>query len=161
VKHACLLFAFLALAAGRAQSPQPAPPARGEPVPGDLAENAGGGSAQNWSMHVFSDAEGYRQMSVRGSEVHPAGPGEINVTDLSITIYSGDAAAHVETMLLSPTASFFTKVNRASGEKSVRVIRDDLEATGTRWTYDQAQKKVSLDGRVRIVFNAELKDLLK
>lgn len=112
-------------------------------------------------MHVFSDAEGYREMSVRGSEVHPAGPGEINVTDLSITVYSGDAAAHVDTMLLSPSASFFTKANRASGDKTVRLLRDDLEASGTRWTYDQAQKKVSLDGRVRIVFIAELKDLLK
>ncbi len=153
MKRPALLFAFLALVAGRAQSPQPAPP---KPV-----DAGGGGSAQNWSMHVFSDAEGYRQMSVRGSEVHPAGPGEINVTDLSITIYSGDAAAHVDTMLLSPAASFFTKENRAGGDQTVRVIRDDLEASGTRWTYDQAQKKVSLDGRVRIVFNAELKDLLK
>lgn len=161
MKYAGLLSAFLALAIGRAQSPQPARPASSEPRRGELGENAVGGSAQNWSMHVFSDAEGYRQMSVRGSEVHPAGPGEINVTDLSITVYSGDAAAHVDTMLLSPTASFFTKENRASGDKSVRLIRDDLEASGARWTYDQAQKKVSLDGRVRIVFNAELKDLLK
>jgi len=146
VKRPVLLFAILAVCAGRAQSPPPTP---------------GGGSAQNWSMHVFSDAEGYRQMSVRGTEVHPAGPGEIKVTDLSITVYSGDAAARVDTMLLSPAASFFTKENRAAGDQSVRVIRDDLEATGTRWTYDQAQKKVSLDGRVRILFQAEIKDLLK
>ena len=112
-------------------------------------------------MHVFSDAEGYRQMSVRGTEVHPAGPDIIDVTDLSITVYSGDASAHVDTMFLSPSATFLTKENRARGEKSVRMIRDDLEATGTRWTYDQTEKKVSLDGNVRIVFKAELKDLLK
>ncbi len=142
-----LLFAgLLVVGASRAQSPPPAP---------------GGGSAQNWSTHRFSDKEGYREMSVRGSEIHPAGPDKINVTDLSIAVYSGDAAAHIDTILLSPNADFFTKENRASGEKSVRLIRDDLEASGQRWTFDQAQKKVSLDGRVRIVFNAEIKDLLK
>jgi hypothetical protein len=112
-------------------------------------------------MHVFSDAEGYREMSVRGTKVDRAGPDALSVTDLSITVYSGDAAAHVDTMLLSPSASFFTKENRASGDKTVRLLRDDLEAFGTSWTYDQAQKKVSLAGRVRIVFHAELKDLLK
>lgn len=151
-----LLFALLALCPGRAQTP-PASPLSLAPV----AQNAVGGTAHNWSLHTFSDADGFRELSVRGSEVHPAGPDKIAVTDLSITVYSGDAAAQVDTMLLSPAALFFSKENRASGEKSVRMIRDDLEATGDRWTYEHAEKKVSLDGHVRIVFNAELTNLLK
>jgi hypothetical protein len=36
-----------------------------------------------------------------------------------------------------------------------------VEATGTRWMYWQTEKKISLDGNVKVVFQAELKDLLK
>lgn len=112
-------------------------------------------------MHVFTDAEGYRKMSVRGSEVHPDGPDTLAVTDLSITTYTGDAAAHVDNIMLSPAAKFFSKENRASGDKTVRVIRDDFEATGQQWTYDHAQKRVSLHQNVRVVFHASLPAILK
>ena len=100
-------------------------------------------------------------MTLRGSEVRPVGPARIDVTDLSITIFSGDAAARVDTMLLSPNASFFPKDNRASGEKSVRLIRDDIEVTGEGWTCEQNGKKVSLAKNVRVVFRTQLKDILK
>ncbi len=100
-------------------------------------------------------------MTLRGSEARVLGADRVEVLDLSITVFSGDATARVETMLLSPQASFFQGEKQARGSQSVRVIRDDLEAAGTRWAYDHGQKRVSLDGAVRIVFQAELKDLLK
>lgn len=100
-------------------------------------------------------------MTLRGSEARAVGADRVEVADLSITVFSGDAAARVETMLLSPQASFRQGEKQASGSQSVRVIRDDLEAAGTRWTYGHGQKRVSLDGGVKIVFQAELKDPLK
>jgi hypothetical protein len=118
--------------------------------------------ALNWVVHVFSDKEGYRVLTARGSEVRPgATEATINVTNLSITVYSGDATAHVESVFLSPLAHFFPKDNRANGDQTVRLIRDDLEATSTKWQYDHARKHVTLEGNVRIIFNAEMKDLLK
>ena len=125
------------------------------------AEPAIGAPAKNWVLPLFTDKEGFRAMTLRGTEARAIGRDRFEVVDLNITVFSGDAAARVDTMLLSPQASFFQNDKRARGEKSVRVIRDDLEAAGLRWAYDHAQKKVSLDGRVRIVFHAELKDLLK
>src|SRR5438874_1947302 len=118
--------------------------------------------AVNWILPLFTDQDGFRAMTVRGSEVRPLGSsGAVAVTNLSVTVFSGDASARVETMLLSPQATFFPKEKRASGNASVRVIRDDLEATGTHWSYDQERKRVTLEGDVRIVFNAQLKDILK
>ncbi len=117
--------------------------------------------ATNWVLPIFTDKEGHRSLTARGSEVRPLDKNSIAVTDLSITIFSGDAASRVETIFLSPLATFLPKENRALGDKSVRIVRNDLEATGTRWVYDHAQKHVTLDGNVRIVFNAEIKDLLK
>jgi lipopolysaccharide export system protein LptC len=85
----------------------------------------------------------------------------IVVTDLSITIFSGDAASQVDSMLLSQSAVFSPKENMASGDKSVRFIRDDVEVTGVGWTYDHATKKVTLKENVRVTFRAQLNDILK
>ena len=115
----------------------------------------------NWVLPLFSDKEGYRSMTARGSEVRPAGGGAFTVSNLNVTIFSGDAAARVETVLLSSLATFFPQEKRASGSNSVRIIRDDLEATGLRWSYVQDQKHVTLEGDVQIIFNAPLPDILK
>ena len=116
--------------------------------------------AKNWVMPLFSK-QGFRSMTLRGSEARANAENELKVANLNLTVFSGDAASRVETVLLSPAATFLPKQNQAHGEKGVRLIRDDLEAAGTRWTYDHGQKKVSLHDRVRIVFNTEIKDLLK
>jgi len=116
--------------------------------------------AVNWVLPIFTDKEGFRSMTLRGSEVRPIGR-SIAVTDLSITIFSGDAATTVDSMLLSPSAVFLPKENLARGDKSVRFIRDDIEVTGVGWTYDHAAKKVSLQQNVRVTFRAQLNDILK
>lgn len=116
--------------------------------------------AFNWVLPLFSDKEGHRLMTLRGTEVRPTGP-DITVTNLSITVFSGDAAAKVDSVLLSPLAVFHPKENRASGDQTVRYIQDDIEVTGTRWSYDHAAKKVSLRENVRVTFSAKLNDILK
>ena len=116
--------------------------------------------ARNWVAPLFTK-QNFRSMTLRGSEARATATGAVNVVDLNHTVFSGDAANRVETVLLSRAATFQPKQNLAHGDNGVRVIRDDLEASGVHWTYDHAQKKVSLQGGVRIVFNAEFKNLLK
>ncbi len=135
------------------------PPAR-ETTPGPAPTGGTTAPAVNWVLPIFTDKDGFRSMTLRGSEVRPQGP-RVAVTDLSITIFSGDAAAQIESMLLSPAAVFVPKENRAGGEKSVRLIRDDLEVNGVGWTYDHQAKKVSLQHNVRVTFRAQLPDILK
>lgn len=141
------------LAGGEAAAPAPTPAAA-------AAATASQAPAVNWVLPLFTDKEGFRSMTLRGSEVRPRGR-NIEVTDLSITVFSGDAAARVDSILLSPSATFFTKENRASGEKSVRFIRDDFEVTGVGWTYDHQTRKVSLQQSVRVTFRTQLNDILK
>jgi hypothetical protein len=116
--------------------------------------------AVNWVLPIFTDKEGFRSMTLRGSEVRPAGK-SIAVTDLSITIFSGDAAAKVDSVLLSREAQFFPKENRAEGDKAVRYIRGDIDVTGVGWNYDHTAKKVSLRENVRVTFSAQINDILK
>jgi hypothetical protein len=147
-----LILATLCCLPLRAQAPDAAPPIVFTP--------GGAAPAVNWVLPIFTDKEGYRSMTLRGSEIRPIGR-TIAVTDLSITIFSGDARSAVDTILLSPSAIFSPKENQASGEKSVRLIRDDIEVTGVGWTYDHATKKVSLQQNVRVTFLAQLNDILK
>ena len=100
-------------------------------------------------------------MTARGSEARATGPRQFEVVDLNLTLFSGDAAARVDTVLLSPAATFDAEAKTAQGQKSVRFIRDDVEASGTRWMYWHEQKKISLDGNVRVTLRAELPALLQ
>jgi hypothetical protein len=113
--------------------------------------------AVNWVLPLFTDQDGFRSMTLRGATVRPAGENTIAVTDLNITIFSGTAAARVETVLLSQKAMFYSRQNRATGTNGVRVIRDELEVNGLEWSYDHAGKKVSIRKNVRVVYHAPLK----
>ena len=124
------------------------------------AATAADAPAKNWVLPLFTK-EGFRSMTARGSEAGLSGPHQFEVIDLNLTLYSGDSTSTVETILLAPAATFLPDEKIARGEKSVRLIRDDLEATGTRWVCRQADKKISLDGGVRVIFHAALADILK
>jgi hypothetical protein len=144
------IFILTALACAVAHAQAPTTPAvTAAPAP-----------AHNWVLPIFTDKEGFRSMTLRGSEVRPMGK-DVGVTNLNITIFSGDEKAQVDSILLSPSALFSPKENRASGEGVVRYIRDDIEVTGVGWSYDHVAKKVSLNSRVRVTFRAQLNDILK
>ncbi len=117
---------------------------------------------KNFVLKVFTK-EGPLSLTVRGSEARYLGPDLIQISDMNITTYTTEPAmpTRPETVLLSPEAYFLPNSNKAHGEKSVRVIRDDLEAWGTKWTYDHKEKRISLDQKVRVVFHAELQDILQ
>ena len=112
------------------------------PVP---PQAPGTAPALNWVLPLFTDKEGPN----------------IAVTDLNIVIFSGDAAARVDSILLSRQAEFRPKENRASGTDAVRFIRDDIEVTGVGWDYDHAARRIVLHSRVRVTFKSQLNDILK
>jgi hypothetical protein len=119
------------------------------------------GPAIGWVFPVFTDKEGYHLLTLRGANAKIDGPDKIDVTGFSAVVFSGDATERVDTVLISPQASFFPKVNRATGTSTVRLIHDDIEVTGVGWTYDHTSKKVSLAHDVRVTFHAQLNDILK
>ena len=119
------------------------------------------GPAIGWVFPVFTDKEGYHLLTLRGSAARLISADKINVTDFSAFVFSGDATEHVDTVLLSPKATFYPKDNRAEGDSSVRLIHDDIEVTGEGWKYDHTAKKVSLAHNVRVTFRSQLGDILK
>ena len=118
--------------------------------------------AKNWVWPRYTK-EGYRWMTLRGTEVREASADQIDIVDLNITVYSRDAAAQTDSSILSPAASFFIREDRASGSQSVRLIdyAHNLEVTGEQWTYDVKQKNISILHNVRVVIHSPPPDLLK
>ncbi|QYM77882.1 hypothetical protein K0B96_11190 [Horticoccus luteus] len=116
--------------------------------------------ALNFSLPAFTP-EGYRSFLLRASSASFAGPKEIELRNANLTVFNGDAANTVETVILAPVARFFTERNLASGPGSVRLIRDDMEVTGQEWRYDHAHKTVFIAKDVRVIFHAALPDLIQ
>lgn len=122
----------------------------------------------NWKLPFFTK-EGYRTMLAVGQEARQVDRTRYEVVGLNLTSFVGDATSRIDAVILSPAATFRTDLRVAHGEKAVRFIRysfdhpdlAEIEATGVRWTYSHADKKISLDGNVRVTFRAEMKDLLR
>ena len=145
---------LLSAAEGVSPAPTPAVPAPANTTSPTTAP------AKNWVLPLFSK-EGYRTMTLRGTEVRPVSSARIDVIDMSIAVFSGDVSARVDSVLLSPAASFFPGDKIARGPGSVRLIRDDVVVTGEQWVYDQVRKKVSLAKNTRVILSAQLNDILK
>lgn len=119
--------------------------------------------AYNWTQPLFTP-EGYLSMRLAGSQARPVGADRIDLTEVNVTVFSGTPAPSVETILLSPAASYFPKYKRVSGSGGVRVIRfqnnrELYEITGEDWTYEDAGKRVSIHKNVHVVYSATLNGL--
>ncbi len=117
-------------------------------------------SATNWELPILSK-EGFHTMTLHGAKATYHDNNRMDVVDLSITTFLGGATPKVDLVLLSPVASFYSKENRATGSDSVRLIRDDFEVTGREWTYDYNTRTATIAHDTRVVFHAQLKDILK
>jgi len=104
--------------------------------------------------------EGHRSMMLVGSEAI-VGATHIQLIDLNLTLFTGDPSNEVETIILSPLASVNPEAGTVRGGASVRIIRDDVEITGRGWTYNHRDKKVSIHSSARVVFRAQLPEILK
>jgi len=114
----------------------------------------------NFRLPNFT-ADGHRAWLVRGSEARMTNADEIDIKELTMSIFAPDGTDHIETILLSPQARVTPKEQVASDPGPIRVINDNFEATGIGWHYDHKTKIVSISRHVRVILHSELKDLLK
>jgi len=121
-----------------------------------------GTSVKDWQTNIFSP-EGNRKMTLKGTEARPITADQIDFVDMNIAIFSGDAAAHLDSVILSPAASFFLREDRARGDGAVRLIdySRNFEVTGENWVYEYDQKKISIARNVKVIIHAALPDILK
>lgn len=122
----------------------------------------------NFKLPVLNE-EGIRTSLLRGTEARYINDSQIDLVEMQYTLFAEGSPTKVDTTLLAPTASVFIVNNKVKvhGEEGIRLIRDDLDVSGEKWTYEHAgkndptQKKITIERNVRVVFHAEMKDILK
>jgi hypothetical protein len=100
-------------------------------------------------------------MLVRGREAIVASKTEARLRDMTLTVFSGDAEARVETVFVSPAATVRLDERVVFGEESVRVVNDRFELIGTDWRYEHDAKRILIRAGARVVFQTEIRDLLR
>lgn len=115
---------------------------------------------KNFALPFFND-EGFHTMLIRGREALLANPERIALSDMALTLFRGDEAQTVDTVILSPAATVEPRAEIIRGPATVRLVRDDLELTGTDWAYDHRAAKITIQKGARILFYSPLSDLLK
>ena len=115
----------------------------------------------NFRLPAFTP-EGTRAWLVRGSEARYAGPNDIGIKELTLSIFAAKAAEEkVDTLILSPLAVVHPADAVITGPEGIRVLSDQFEASGINGRYAHKDKKVSIAKHVRVAFRAEFKDFLK
>ncbi|HVU16169.1 MAG TPA: LPS export ABC transporter periplasmic protein LptC [Candidatus Didemnitutus sp.] len=115
----------------------------------------------NFKLPVYKVPEGYRAWLIRGTEAHVKGANDIDIDELNLTVFSGDAREKIDTVILSPKAHVAPEDEIASGPAGIRIVNDEYEAGGVGWRYDHKAKKVSIDHNVKVILHGELKGFLK
>jgi hypothetical protein len=113
----------------------------------------------NFRIPTFTP-EGFRAWLLCGAEGRYVSANELVVTNLTLTVFAGDAASTVDSVFLSPAATAMLDDAQVRGPGLLRFITTEFEATGESWLYDNRQKKVSIHKNVRVVFHVPLKSLL-
>jgi hypothetical protein len=131
-------------------------------VPSTAAEPRATVSApiKNFRLPTFT-AAGHREAMLLAGEARLPEPARIELKEMMLTLFSGDAAEDVDTLLAAPVATFLPAEKLASGPDTVRLERLDLTVTGADWTYDHAAKKVVIRRDAHVIFRAALGDILK
>ena len=114
----------------------------------------------NFRVPTFT-REGFRSWLLCGAQGVYVNETQLNVVDLNLTVFAGNATNRVDSIFLSPAAVALISEGRVRGPTTVRVITDDFEATGEDWLYDHRQNKVFIHRNVRVVFHARLNDILR
>lgn len=107
------------------------------------------------------DKDGKRATFMRAGEALFVTNTQVDVKDMQFTLFTKDGTGAFDTMLLAPTATFLTDKQIVCGKDSVRVIRVNVEVTGEQWSYNHPDKRVLIGNNARVIFQDELKDIIK
>lgn len=107
------------------------------------------------------DKDGKKTSFMRAAEALFVSPTQVDVKELQLTLFTKDGTEGFDTVLLAPTATLLTEQQIVSGKDQVRLIRLDVEVTGEQWSYRHLEKRVLIGKNARVIFQEELKDIIK
>lgn len=125
---------------------------------GQLEPNA---PITNFKLPLFNES-GYRSWYLKGNEgLYVAGGKEVQIKDMVLQEYSGDARDEVIGQITSPSARFQIKPRIASGPGSIHVDNNLFSLDGEDWIWQGQQNALTINRRVKVVIQGEIGDLIQ
>ncbi len=115
---------------------------------------------KNFRLPTFTE-EGHRHVMLVAEEARLPDPSRIDLKEMMLTLFTGDASEGIDSLLAAPSATFIPATLFASGSETVRLERSDLTVTGADWSYDHPAKKVVIKRDAHVIFRSPLGDILK
>jgi hypothetical protein len=115
---------------------------------------------KNFRLPTFTE-EGFRHTLLRADEARIPDPARIDLVEMELTLFTGDADEKIDAMLAAPSATFFPQKLLATGSETVRLERSDLTLTGADWSYDHKVRKVVIKRDARVIFRSSIGDIIK
>jgi len=118
------------------------------------------------SLPTFTK-EGWRETLLRAATGRYVSETHIDATDVVFTVFKAGPGDQVEAVLTSPAATALTDQRLLRGDETVRLVGDEAEATGAKWSFwtfppsDNRVFRVFIGQDARVVFHTPLPDLLK
>lgn len=117
-----------------------------------------------FTLPVFTE-EGNRSMLLRGEEARLPSVDDIHIEGMDLTVFNKAKPELTESRLTATKARFDRLRQTASGEDHFLLKTTDATMTGLRWTYSQkpdgSNRKVTIDGEVSVLFNAQIGNLIQ
>lgn len=112
---------------------------------------------KNFSLPRFGE-QGYKIWDLRGEEGRYINSERIDVTYMSLRIFSGDACVALETQIESPMASLFIQLNQARSFHRLTVQGAHYKVEGKNWFWDGNKHKILVHEAVHVTFQQSLTD---
>ncbi len=107
---------------------------------------------KNFRLPMFGD-NGYRTWELCGDEGRYITASKIEVCQMKMRVFSGDAASKIENRIESPLATLFVDKNMAIGESPIQILSDTYRIDGERWFWDGKTRTIVVSRNAKVVFN--------
>jgi hypothetical protein len=109
----------------------------------------------NFRLPMFGD-NGYRTWEMMGDEGRYISPEKIDVIQMRLDVFSGNADSKVENRIRSPQATLWVNKNVAFGDSPIQILSATYRVDGERWYWDGKLRRVVISSNARVTFNEGL-----
>lgn len=102
------------------------------------------------------NADSYREWTLSGEEGIYKEDNRFEVTNMKLSIFSGDAEQNLDTVIQSSSAVFDLAGNRATSDAPIHISSANFEIHGEGWSWDGTQGRVVIEKSVTIRFSQKL-----
>ena len=106
---------------------------------------------KNFQLPMFGE-NGYRTWELSGAEGRYLSADKIEVSQMRMKVFSGDAASTIDNRIESPLATLFVSKNIAIGEGPIKITASSYRIDGERWFWDGKIRSVVVSKKASVIF---------